>query len=92
VYFYLSQTQYLLLGLLGGVLFLLVLILGYFASRFGTKRIDPDEPAEVTHEFSDGLLEGNRPVPIILILLAVIIVLWMAGYVIAISQEWLHVQ
>lgn len=91
MYFTLSQVQYLALALLGGLLLVLVLVVGYWSFRLSLSRRDPEQPTEV-QEFPDGLSEGNRPMPLFLTLLIVAILVWGVGYVIAVAVGGLHVQ
>ncbi|MBM4047575.1 MAG: hypothetical protein FJ279_20915 [Planctomycetes bacterium] len=84
MYFTLSQIQYLALALLGGLLLVLVLVVGYWSFRLSLSRRDPEEPGEV-QEFPDGLSEGHRPMPLFITLLIVAILVWGVAYVIAVA-------
>lgn len=93
MYFTLSQTQYLMVALLGGGLLLLVLGLGYFATVLHFGRSEKDDEGEAEgHEFNDGLVEGNRPIPLVIYILAVVIFLWSIYYVIAVAKGVINVQ
>ena len=89
MYFTVSQTQYLVVALLGGVVFLVAVAVGFWAWRLTVTRVrDEGQPLE----FNDGLREGNRPVPLFVALLAAVIVLWGILYVLAVAGGGLHVQ
>jgi hypothetical protein len=93
MYFSISQTQYLIIALFGGLLVVLILAVGFFSFRlsiFGTRREEEEE--EKGHEFPDGLREGHNHVPLFIIFLTAGILLWGILYVLAITRGWIHVQ
>lgn len=90
-YFSLSQFQYLVLAVFGGVLLFLVLAIAYWSYRLGLARHDTDA-AKAAAEFNDGLQEGHHPVPLFHIILTAVVLLWGILYVLAVMRGWLDVQ
>jgi hypothetical protein len=90
-YFTLSQLQYLILALFGGVLLFILIALGYWSYRLSLTRHDPKRDDRVM-DFPDGLQETNRPVPLFMILLICFVLMWGVAYVIAIVGGILHAQ
>lgn len=90
MYFTLTQKQYLILVLFGGLLMIQILVIGYWSFRL-TVRKEKEEDAE-GNEFPDGLREGNRPVPLFIVLLTGAVLIWGVAYVIAIALGGLDVQ
>jgi ABC-type Fe3+ transport system permease subunit len=92
MYFTLSQKQYLILAVFGGLILLQVLVIGYWSFRLTLSRRRRDQSAEQYREFPDGLREGNRPMPLFVVLLIAVVLVWGVGYVIAVALGGLHVQ
>lgn len=93
MYFTLSQQQYLILVVFGGLVFIQVLVIGYWSFRRGAARPErQDEEIEEEREFPDGLRETNRPVPLFIVLLTGVVLIWGVLYVIAIAMGGLDVQ
>ncbi len=95
MYFTLSQIQYLILAVFGGLIMLLIMAVAYWSFKVGLmprSETKPEEENETAHEFNDGLAEGNRPVPLFIILVFLAVLLWGVMYVIAVIGGWIHVQ
>lgn len=96
MYFTLSQHQYLILTVFGGLLFIQVLVLGYWSYRLSLARRDRHEgetdETEEEREFPDRLREGSRPVPLFIVLLTGAVLIWGVLYVIAVAVGGLNVQ
>ena len=93
MYFTLSQTQYLVLSLFGGLLVVAIIAVAFFSNRlslFGSR--DEQSDGEEDVKFPDGLREGHGHVPLFIILLTAGILLWGIAYVFAITKGWINVQ
>ena len=90
MYFTLSQEQSVVLIVFGGLLLVLLLITAYWSFQLHLARRKERETPET--EYADGLRESNKPVPLFLILLIVVVLVWGIAYVIAVAFGGLHVQ
>jgi hypothetical protein len=89
MYFTLSQKQYLILAVFGGLLLVNILVVAYWSFRLSLTRPDPDEE-EAEEEFDPDHLEGqvehkDRPIPLFVILVIAAVILWGFAYVIAVA-------
>lgn len=87
MYFTMSQIQYVGLAILGGLILIAVLAIAYWshklnlaARREGEPEPEADESGE---EFADGLREGHRPIPLVIMILIPVLILWGLGYTLA---------
>ena len=93
MYFTLTQTQFLMLALFGGVLLVLVVALGYWAWQLSLRRqAAPPADEEETEEFADGLKEGHGRIPLIITLVFAAVLIWAVAYVIAVALGGINVQ
>ena len=97
MYFTLSQMQYFMISIFGGLLLVLILFLVYWSYRLGTARSRADAEPEETEEagkeeFADGLEESHKPVPLVLTILIAAVLIWGIIYVLAIAMGGLNVQ
>jgi hypothetical protein len=92
MYFTLSQTQYMILAVLGGVLLVIVLVVGYWSFRLSLSRKREGDKIADIESFPDGLKEGRQPLPLFITLLILAILIWGVAYVVAVSIGVLNVQ
>jgi len=92
MYFSLAQSQYLVVALLGGALFLVAVAVAWWGFHLTLRRAREEHQVPSGAEYNDGLREGNRPVPLIILLLAAVILVWGILYVVAVAQGGLNVQ
>ena len=99
MYFTLSQTQYLILSIFGGLLLVAILIIAFWSFRLSLARRRAAGKAESytgadedVLDFSDGIRESKRPMPLFVILLVAAILIWGVAYVLAVALGVLNVQ
>ncbi len=94
MYFTLTQMQYLMLAVFGGLLLVLVLVVGYWSYRLTLRRKAEQEAAEEdVPEAADGAMqEGHKPVPLLIVLLFAATLVWAVAYVIAVALGGINVQ
>jgi uncharacterized membrane protein len=94
MYFTLTQLQYLMLALFGGLLLVLVLVVSYWSWRLSLKRKAANKTAEeeVSTAGEDEVSEGNKPVPLVIVLLFAATLIWAVAYVIAVALGGINVQ
>lgn len=87
MYFTLSQIQYIGVAVLGGLILIVVLAVAYWAYKLNLKTLGGESEAVESesgmHEFADGLKEGRRPIPLVIILLIAGLIIWGLGYTLA---------
>ena len=93
MYFTLTQMQFLMLALFGGVLLVLVVALGYWAWQLSLRRqAEAAEEEAETEEFADGLKEGHGRMPLLVTLVFAAVLVWAVAYVIAVALGGINVQ
>ena len=96
MYFTLTQMQYLMLAVFGGLLLVLVLVVGYWSYRLTLRRRTGQEAADAEQdvpEAADGAMqEGHKPVPLVIVLLFAATLVWAVAYVIAVALGGINVQ
>ena len=97
MYFTLTQIQYLMLALFGGLLLVAVIIIGYLSFRLNLAGKRPDEETALDRREPVGddaleLSEGRGPIPLFLTLLIAAFLIWGISYVIAVAMGGLNVQ
>lgn len=86
MYFNLSQLQLIGLAILGGLIAVAVFAIAFWSHKLNLssqKKKVGEESAEEVHTFEDGLQEGNKPVPLVIILLVGGLLIWGVGYTLA---------
>ena len=96
MYFTLTQLQYLMLALFGGLLLVLLLVVGYWSYRLTLKQQaeeEADGADEDAPEAADGAMhEGHKPMPVVIVLLFAAILVWAVAYIIAVALGGINVQ
>lgn len=95
MYFEMSQTQFLGLAILGGLLIVAILVIAFLSHRMNFARRGEGQAAELHEEgeeFPDGLRDGNKPIPLILHLLIAGLLIWGVVYTLAYAYGGLNVQ
>jgi len=99
MYFTLTQIQFLVLAVLGGLLLVILVALAYWAWRLSLRKdtetdeeTGKPEAADDSTEFPDGLREGRKPVPLIVTIVFTAILIWAVAYIIAVALGGIHVQ
>lgn len=87
MYFELGQAHFAALAFFGGICFLLIILLGYFAWRLNLSRRQDRETltGEADHIYAEGFQIVNRPIPFILILVILTVVLWGIAYAVLVA-------
>ena len=80
--FSLMQWQYVILALFVGVIMVILL---FFAFQSRYYRAGKVKKKEEMHEFSDGIKEGDKPIPVFLIVIYILIGIWGLSYIIMVS-------
>lgn len=86
MYFNLSQLQLTGLALIGGLIVVVIFAIAYWSHKLNlSSRKESEEgiEGEEVHTFEDGLQEGNKPLPLVIILLIGGLLLWGVGYTLA---------
>lgn len=90
MYFTLTQFQYVGLAIFGGLLVIAIIAIAIWSYRLNLRTVeeqDADSEVENTREdspeFADGLQEGSKPMPLILVLLIAFFIIWGLGYTLA---------
>jgi hypothetical protein len=88
-----TQFQYVGLAVLGGLLLVAILAIAVWSYRLNLRQQEPqeaDDPYDVTidedeegYEYPDGFREGEKPMPLILVLLVAFFIVWGIGYTLA---------
>jgi hypothetical protein len=81
VYFTLVQSRHLALSLLGGLLLVTAIAVGYWSFRLSLARRE-SRPGDLPNtEFPDGIQEGREAVPLLVLLLIAGLLIWGTAFI-----------
>ena len=88
MYFTLSQIQYIGLAILGGLIFIVVMAIAYWSHKLNLKAAEEHEAESVANadegeEFPEGLREGHKPIPLVIMILIPALIIWGIAYTLA---------
>jgi len=92
MYFTLSQIQSVVVILGGGLLLVLILIGAYWSFRLNLARRGPEEAPTEKAEAAEPAASGDKPIPLLLILVTIAVVIWGVAYILAVALGGLYVQ